>query len=210
VLREIFDSLDDGDFQISRAEYVRLMATRGVSAYETNATFSDMDHTGSNLMTVAKMQHYAYTKSIELISDQFKEIDMQDGSRDRLRAVDHYFDAERPVPFDVRDHHSDALLDRAPCVHLFASRRHRGRGIFGPADLHKQAVHAVADEILAHVPNLRGREAGEDEDAASHGLLPSGLPGLPQAARAFERCAHARRNCSRPIPFINGNLRTTI
>lgn len=80
---EIFDSLDDGDFQISRAEYVRLMVTRGVSAYEANATFSDMDHTGSNLMTVAKMQHYAYTKSIELISDQFKEIDMQDGSRDR-------------------------------------------------------------------------------------------------------------------------------
>lgn len=83
MLREIFDSLDDGDFQISRAEYVRLMATRGVSAYEANATFSDMDHAGSNLMTVAKMQHYAYTKSIELISDQFKEIDMQDGSRDR-------------------------------------------------------------------------------------------------------------------------------
>ena len=34
VLREIFDSLDDGDFQISRAEYVRLMGTRGVAAAE--------------------------------------------------------------------------------------------------------------------------------------------------------------------------------
>ena len=37
VLREIFDSLDDGDFQISRAEYVRLMGTRGVAASEANA-----------------------------------------------------------------------------------------------------------------------------------------------------------------------------
>ena len=36
VLREIFDSLDDGDFQISRAEYVRLMGTRGVAAAEAN------------------------------------------------------------------------------------------------------------------------------------------------------------------------------
>ena len=50
VLREIFDSLDDGDFQISRAEYVRLMGTRGVSAEEASATFSDMDHNGSNMM----------------------------------------------------------------------------------------------------------------------------------------------------------------
>ena len=36
MLREIFDSLDDGDFQISRAEYVRLMGTRGVAAAEAN------------------------------------------------------------------------------------------------------------------------------------------------------------------------------
>ena len=71
--------------QISRAEYVRLMGTRGVSAEESNATFNDMDHSGSNLMTVAKLQHYAYTKSIELIADSFKEIDLQDGSRDRAR-----------------------------------------------------------------------------------------------------------------------------
>ena len=63
MLREIFDSLDDGDFQISRAEYVRLMGTRGVSAAEAEATFSDMDHNGSNLMTVAKMQHYVQIRA---------------------------------------------------------------------------------------------------------------------------------------------------
>ena len=32
---------------------------------------------------VAKLQHYAYTKSIELIADSFKEIDLQDGARRR-------------------------------------------------------------------------------------------------------------------------------
>ena len=52
MLREIFDSLDDGDFQISRAEYVRLMGSRGVAAEEAHATFTDMDHSKSNMMTV--------------------------------------------------------------------------------------------------------------------------------------------------------------
>ena len=40
-----------GDFQISRAEYVRLMGTRGVAAEEADATFSEMDHNKSNMMT---------------------------------------------------------------------------------------------------------------------------------------------------------------
>ncbi|CAH0370403.1 unnamed protein product, partial [Pelagomonas calceolata] len=83
VLREIFDSLDDGgrprDFQISRAEYVRLMGTRGVAAGEANATC----RRPARKSTSAKLQHYAYTKSIELIADSFKEIDLQDGARRR-------------------------------------------------------------------------------------------------------------------------------
>ena len=52
-----------GDFQISRAEYVRLMGTRGVAAAEANATFDEMDHNSSNLMTVAKMQHYVQIRA---------------------------------------------------------------------------------------------------------------------------------------------------
>ena len=52
-----------GDFQISRAEYVRLMGTRGVAAEEAHATFSEMDHNSSNLMTVAKMQHYVQIRA---------------------------------------------------------------------------------------------------------------------------------------------------
>ena len=52
-----------GDFQISRAEYVRLMGTRGVAAAEASATFDEMDHSGSNVMTVAKMQHYVQIRA---------------------------------------------------------------------------------------------------------------------------------------------------
>ena len=36
---------------------------RGVAAAEADATFSEMDHNGSNLMTVAKMQHYAQIRA---------------------------------------------------------------------------------------------------------------------------------------------------
>ena len=40
-----------------------IMGTRGVSASEADATFTEMDHSGSNLMTVAKMQHYVQIRA---------------------------------------------------------------------------------------------------------------------------------------------------
>ena len=39
------------------------MGARGVAAAEANATFDEMDHNSSNLMTVAKMQHYVQIRA---------------------------------------------------------------------------------------------------------------------------------------------------
>ena len=99
------------------------------------------------------------------------------GGRDvhapQARAVHHNINCYRSVLFDAIDQQIDALLTHASHVDLSARWRHRGPDVIGPAYLEKHSVGALPYIILARRPDLRGREAGaDDEGAAGHGLVP--------------------------------------
>ena len=84
ALRHIFDSLDpDSNHSVTRNEFLHVAVSRGLSLEEAKSQFSEMDETRTGMITVAKFDLFVKKRTITKVRDTFKEIDMQDGGKDR-------------------------------------------------------------------------------------------------------------------------------